>query len=102
ALALSERIAVRINGTIDQLGSPRENYERPATKFVAGFIGTSNLLSGTVTEVTGEQAVIALGEGERILVPLQSNSVRVGDRLELRSEEHTSELQSRENLVCRL
>jgi len=83
ALTMSDRIAVMNNGTIEHLGSPREIYERPATKFVAGFIGTSNLLSGTVTEVTGEQAVIALGEGERILVPLQSNSVRVGDRLEL-------------------
>ena len=47
-------------------GSPEELYERPATRFVADFIGTTNLLQGTVEGVDGEVAVIALGSGERI------------------------------------
>ncbi len=46
ALTMSDRIAVMYNGAIEHLGTPREIYEHPATRFVAGFIGTSNLLTG--------------------------------------------------------
>ena len=46
ALTMSDRIAVMNDGAVEQLADPREIYERPATAFVAGFIGTSNLLSG--------------------------------------------------------
>ena len=48
ALTMSDRLAVFNAGQIEQLGSPAEVYERPATRFVAGFVGTSNLLSGEV------------------------------------------------------
>jgi putative spermidine/putrescine transport system ATP-binding protein len=48
ALTMSDRLAVFSAGRIEQLGSPAEVYERPATRFVAGFVGTSNLLSGDV------------------------------------------------------
>ncbi|HET9781268.1 MAG TPA: ABC transporter ATP-binding protein [Candidatus Dormibacteraeota bacterium] len=44
ALTMSDRIAVMANGRIEQVGSPVEVYERPATEFVAGFIGISNVL----------------------------------------------------------
>jgi len=50
ALGLSDRIAVMHAGRVEQLGSPREIYERPATRFVAGFIGISNLMEGTVAD----------------------------------------------------
>jgi len=46
ALAMSDRLAVFNRGRIEQVGAPAEVYERPATAFVAGFVGTSNLLSG--------------------------------------------------------
>ncbi|SBT38178.1 ABC transporter ATP-binding protein [Micromonospora narathiwatensis] len=46
ALTMSDRVAVFDNGRIAQVGTPAEVYERPATPFVAGFVGTSNLLSG--------------------------------------------------------
>ncbi|HSS94606.1 MAG TPA: ATP-binding cassette domain-containing protein, partial [Candidatus Dormibacteraeota bacterium] len=45
ALTMSDRVAVMANGRIEQLGPPVELYERPATEFVAGFIGISNLLT---------------------------------------------------------
>ncbi len=48
ALTMSDRLAVFNRGRIEQLGAPAEVYERPATRFVAGFVGTSNLLSGDV------------------------------------------------------
>ena len=47
ALTMSDRIAVMNKGVVQQLGSPEEVYERPATEFVAGFIGVSNLMPGT-------------------------------------------------------
>jgi putative spermidine/putrescine transport system ATP-binding protein len=50
ALTMSDRIAVFNHGRIEQVGSPAEVYERPATAFVADFVGTSNLLSGDVAE----------------------------------------------------
>ena len=46
ALSMSDRIAVFNNGRIEQVGTPADLYERPATAFVAGFVGTSNLLTG--------------------------------------------------------
>jgi iron(III) transport system ATP-binding protein len=48
ALAMSKYVAVMNEGRIEQIGRPREIYERPATEFVAGFIGTSNFLTGDI------------------------------------------------------
>ncbi|MFY7064263.1 ABC transporter ATP-binding protein [Nocardiopsis changdeensis] len=48
ALTMSDRIAVMNHGRVEQLGTPAQVYERPATRFVADFIGTSNLIKGTV------------------------------------------------------
>ena len=80
ALTMSDRIAVMNDGLIEQLGSPRDIYERPATKFVAGFIGTSNVLSGTVGHAEPGRAVIEPGPGERIVV---TQDVSAGDEIEL-------------------
>jgi putative spermidine/putrescine transport system ATP-binding protein len=48
ALTMSDRIAVFNEGRVEQVGTPAQVYERPATEFVAGFVGTSNLLTGPV------------------------------------------------------
>jgi putative spermidine/putrescine transport system ATP-binding protein len=48
ALTMSDRLAVFSDGRIEQVGSPADVYEQPATPFVAGFVGTSNLLRGEV------------------------------------------------------
>jgi putative spermidine/putrescine transport system ATP-binding protein len=50
ALTMSDRVAVFDHGRIQQVGSPQEIYERPSSRFVAGFVGTSNLLSGHVAQ----------------------------------------------------
>jgi putative spermidine/putrescine transport system ATP-binding protein len=47
---MSDRLAVFNKGRIEQVGAPADVYERPATRFVAGFVGTSNLLAGSVAE----------------------------------------------------
>src|SRR5207247_4927542 len=51
ALTMSDRLAVFNRGRIEQIGSPAEVYERPATGFVAGFVGVSNVLEGEVANV---------------------------------------------------
>ena len=58
ALALSHEIAVMNDGKIIQIGSPRDIYERPRTKFVADFIGTTNFLDGTVLGADGQDGII--------------------------------------------
>jgi spermidine/putrescine transport system ATP-binding protein len=78
---MSDRIAVMEGGRIDQLGSPREIYERPATRFVAGFIGTSNVVRGAVDSVDGGLAVLRFGD-DRVLVPVPG-AVTPGDTLEV-------------------
>ncbi|MGE5831042.1 MAG: ABC transporter ATP-binding protein [Micromonosporaceae bacterium] len=50
ALTMSDRVAVFNNGRVEQIGPPAEVYERPASAFVAGFVGTSNLLTGATAE----------------------------------------------------
>jgi spermidine/putrescine transport system ATP-binding protein len=83
ALTMSDRIAVMNDGVVEQLGSPRDIYEHPATRFVAGFIGTSNLLTGKVSEVSGGRAVIEAGPAERIIVPLGRLVLSPGDDIEV-------------------
>jgi len=53
ALTMSDRIAVFNKGRIEQIGTPEELYDRPATRFVASFIGDTNLLAGRVLGVAG-------------------------------------------------
>ena len=67
ALTMSDRIAVMRAGRVEQLGTPEELYERPQTRFVADFIGTSNLLSGAIESIDGETAVVRLASGDQCL-----------------------------------
>ncbi|MGH8963511.1 MAG: ABC transporter ATP-binding protein [Jatrophihabitantaceae bacterium] len=69
ALTMSDRLIVMNAGRIEQLGTPRDVYERPRTRFVAGFIGTSNLLQGNVARIDGTTAVLEGTSGERVVVP---------------------------------
>ena len=78
ALAMSDRIAVMNEGLVEQIGEPREIYERPATPFVADFIGSLNAIDFTADELVGGFAVMRLGERERIVVPV-GDSTRARD-----------------------
>ena len=68
ALTMSDRIAVMHRGRIEQVGAPEDLYDRPATSFVADFIGTTNLLSGTIEGLDGAAATVRLDSGDRCLV----------------------------------
>jgi spermidine/putrescine transport system ATP-binding protein len=68
ALTMSDRLAVMSGGRIEQLGAPRDLYERPATRFVADFLGTSNILAGRLEKDGERWGLAGLGAGERVLV----------------------------------
>jgi spermidine/putrescine transport system ATP-binding protein len=74
ALTMSDRIAVMHRGRVEQIGTPEDVYERPATTFVAGFIGVSNLLPATVAGGDG----VRLENGPQVQVPVDGLSA--GDR----------------------
>ena len=86
ALAMSDQIAVMNGGRVEQMGTPREIYEHPLTPFVADFIGSLNALEFRADELVGGFALMRVGEGERLVVPVDgvppSASVRVAVRPE--------------------
>lgn len=61
ALTMSDRLAVMNHGKIEQLGSPAEVYERPASTYIADFLGLSNLLHGTVASKNEASCVVTVG-----------------------------------------
>ncbi len=75
ALVMSDRIAVFNNGSIDQVGTAEELYERPATLFVAEFLGDSNVLPGTVVSTAAGPRL--RGEGYELGIP-ETTNVPVG------------------------
>jgi spermidine/putrescine transport system ATP-binding protein len=87
ALTMSDRLVVMNAGRIEQLGSPRELYEYPATRFVANFIGTSNILTGRLERKGDAWALAGLGPDQRVLVtdagePSQGREVELAVRPE--------------------
>ena len=87
AMTMSDRIAVMRDGHVEQVGPPEMVYERPATEFVAGFLGASNLLDGTVGPAEGEHHTVELTSGEKVRVPSAAmdgaqGSIRLGVRPE--------------------
>src|SRR5207253_6765015 len=86
AMTMSDRIAVMNHGRIEQLGSPEELYERPMTAFVAGFLGVSNLLDGTVAGRDDGLLTVKLDNGTLLQVPASgvngTSEVRIGVRPE--------------------
>lgn len=68
ALTMSDRVAVFNAGKIEQLAPPAELYERPATPFVAGFIGENNRLTGEVSGRDGDEYAVQTETGHRMLV----------------------------------
>lgn len=81
ALTLSDRVAVFSAGRIEQVGSAREVYERPATSFVAGFVGTSNLLTGeSARAVIGREGTFGI-RPEKLHLTLPGGSAEEGDSM---------------------
>ena len=66
AMGMSDRVAVLYRGRIHQVGTPEEIYERPATRFVADFIGRNNVLDATVTAVSDQSVRLRLADGSEL------------------------------------
>ena len=87
ALNMSDRIAVMRNGRFEQLGTPEQIYDHPATRFAAEFIGQTNLLECDVEAVDGDGMVLCYA-GQRIPARRAEFDAKTGDRvcLSLRTE----------------
>ncbi|NUS50096.1 MAG: ABC transporter ATP-binding protein [Nocardioidaceae bacterium] len=88
ALSMSDRVAIMNDGVIEQCGTPEDVYENPTSVFAAGFIGVSNLMSGTFTDgavgVTPDLRVPVPGhpecvEGDRVSVAVRPEKIWMSD-----------------------
>jgi spermidine/putrescine transport system ATP-binding protein len=91
AMTMSNRLAVMRHGKVEQIGPPEDVYENPATEFVAGFLGASNLLDGEVKEERDGNALILLTGGTTVIVPSERVDGEVGEpvRVGVRPEKIT-------------
>jgi spermidine/putrescine transport system ATP-binding protein len=88
AMTMSDRLAVMRSGKIEQLGAPEDVYENPATEFVAGFLGSANMLEGELDAGSNGVATVALRDGGSVRLPSSrvpsdlQGTVKVGVRPE--------------------
>ncbi len=78
ALTMSDRIAVMSQGRVEQIGTPEEIYNQPSTIFVAGFIGSANLLPAKVISVGIDEVVAAIAGGALVSSPRNGRVFTVG------------------------
>jgi spermidine/putrescine transport system ATP-binding protein len=83
ALTMSDRIAVMTQGRVDQIGTPTEIYHTPSTPFVAGFIGTANLLPVTVVSQTGDDVTVETRLGGQCTVSAAGTTYAAGSEVTL-------------------
>ncbi len=80
AFAMADRVVIMSRGLIEQVGSPQTVYRHPANRFVAEFVGTNNLLSGTAAEVSDDRLAIETPLGTFAAPPNPERAVAPGDR----------------------
>jgi putative spermidine/putrescine transport system ATP-binding protein len=107
ALALSDRIAVLSHGRIEQIGTPGEIYERPATAFVADFIGSSNLFKARIIEQSERDTIIETEEGLRLCCVPRVDGQRVlallrPERIRVHIDGHISATAERNRFQARI
>jgi putative spermidine/putrescine transport system ATP-binding protein len=82
AMAMSDRIAVMNLGRVEQVGTAREIYERPASKFVSGFIGEANLLDGEVSKLDKDGITVVV-EGLQVRAARSDEELHPGQQVSL-------------------
>jgi spermidine/putrescine transport system ATP-binding protein len=83
AMTMSNRLAVMRHGKIEQVGAPEAVYEHPQTEFVAGFLGASNLLDGTMDGVSGDVATVHLATGSDVALPTSRVPAGIGPEVKV-------------------
>lgn len=82
AMSMSDRIAVVNHGLIEQLGSPQDVYDTPASLFVANFVGETNVFPGRVREINGEMTQVSIDEVAQV-VSARGAGFQIGDRVDV-------------------
>ncbi|MCG5482039.1 MAG: ABC transporter ATP-binding protein [Ensifer alkalisoli] len=80
AFSMANRVVIMSRGRIEQIGNPQEIYRAPRTRFVAEFLGSSNIFAGSVSGVNGRTAKIATPAGEFIVAPDMVKPLAKGER----------------------
>jgi spermidine/putrescine transport system ATP-binding protein len=83
AMTMSNRLAVMRVGHIEQLGAPEEVYEHPATEFVAGFLGASNMIEGEIKDSNNGDTRVLLSTGSTVVVPSARVPLNGGSRVKV-------------------
>jgi len=91
ALAMSDKVVVMDHGVIEQVGRPQDVYSRPETRFVADFLGQSNILAGTVVAAAESATEVELTNGVRLRVACQG-AVAEGQAVEVVIRAHKLEI----------
>jgi ABC-type Fe3+/spermidine/putrescine transport system ATPase subunit len=78
AFGMSDRVALMNRGRIEQLGRPRDLYDSPQTRFVATFVGETNMFDATVTSRQGQEAV---AEADGLIFRIRAGDMHPGDRI---------------------
>jgi spermidine/putrescine transport system ATP-binding protein len=99
AMTMSDRLAVMRHGKIEQIGAPEDVYERPATEFVAGFLGASNLLDGEVAESGDAGVTVRLASGGTITVPTANGAGSPGSKVKVGVRPEKIRLESEDSAV---
>ncbi|MGF7007874.1 ABC transporter ATP-binding protein [Hoeflea sp. 108] len=79
AFSMADRVVIMSRGRIEQIGNPQEIYRAPRTKFVAEFLGSSNIFAGKVSNVNGKVVKIATPVGEFDVAPNAAKTLSKGD-----------------------
>ena len=98
ALTLSDRIAVIDHGRLQQLGSPRDLYERPQNPFVADFIGINNLIQGEVHEINTSEGWMKAQTAVGTLFCIHRHQFKLGDRCVISIRPETASISKTEEV----
>ncbi|MFY0691719.1 MAG: ABC transporter ATP-binding protein [Paracoccaceae bacterium] len=88
AMTVADRIALIASGELVEHGVARDIYRAPERAFTASFVGENNILSGSVSDVSGSEVKVSVGNGAELLVDRRDQTVSTGDKvtLSIRSE----------------
>ena len=81
AINMSDRIVIMNNGLLEQIGSPSEIYDKPKTSFVASFIGTTNLFTGTVVNIKNNEALVRLENNETVSIDSSNHNIKIDQKI---------------------
>ncbi|RWI16595.1 sn-glycerol-3-phosphate ABC transporter ATP-binding protein UgpC [Mesorhizobium sp.] len=106
AMTMADKIVVLKDGRIEQVGTPHDLYHRPASQFVAGFIGSPkmNFIDATLVAVHRERAEIRLETGMTVSLPIDASAQAVGEpvTLGIRPDDFRSPADSEQGLIVEL